>query len=453
MTTPPIKEAKKTDSKKSAPKEMEVSSVKGMRDLVGKEFYAYQGFFEKAAEVAHYYGFKPIETPILEHTSLFTSGVGEGTDIVEKEMYSLKTRGGDLLTLRPEGTAPIMRSYIEHGMQSQPQPVMLYYQGPFFRHERPQRGRLRELRQFGLEVIGNEKSIGDAMVIKIMVTILDEAGLKNLTVDINSIGDKECRGAYKRALLAFYKKRLNQVCADCKERYKKNPLRMLDCKDEKCQPIKKEAPDTVSYLCPACKQHFKEVLEYLETLGIEYRINPLLVRGLDYYSRTVFEVIAHEETTTGEGETAETTVVDTVVGAGGRYDYLAKQLGSKKDIPAVGCGIGVDRVLLVQGVEDLTPKILKKPKIFFIQLGFEAKLHSMTVIEILRKAKVPIAQSLSKDGLGVQLATAERSQIPYTIILGQREVIEKSVIVRNMDTRSQETIPLDKLAEYVKKLK
>ncbi len=430
-------------------------SVKGMRDLTGKEYYNYQAFFEKAAEVAHYYGFKPIETPILEQTELFTSGVGEGTDIVEKEMYSLKTRGGDQLTLRPEGTAPIMRAYLENGMQSLPQPVMLYYQGTFYRHERPQRGRHREFRQFGLEMIGNEKSIADAMVIKLFMTILDEVGMKNASVDINSIGDKECRTAYKRALLLYYKKHLSKVCPDCKERYKKNPLRMLDCKNEQCQPIKKEAPDTVSFLCPACKQHFKEVLEYLETLGIEYRINPMLVRGLDYYTRTVFEVTAQEEVKNdnrAEGE-PETKLIDTVVGAGGRYDYLARQLGSKKDVPAVGCGIGVDRVLMVQNSFDLKPKILKQPKIFFIQLGFEAKLHSMIVTEILRKAKVPIAQSLSKDGLGVQLATAERAQIPYTIILGQKEVIEKTVIVRNMDTRSQETIAIDKLAEYVKKLK
>jgi histidyl-tRNA synthetase len=446
MSTP----SKEKEVKKAPAKQEEVASVKGMRDLIGKEYYDFQGFMEKAAEISHYYGFKPIETPVLENTEIFTGSVGEGTDIVDKEMYAFKTRGGDQVALRPEGTAPIMRAYLENGMVSWPQPVMLYYSGTFYRHERPQRGRHREFRQFGLEVIGSEKSIGDAMVIKTFITVLAEAGVKDVVVDINSIGDKECRGAYRRALLAYYKKRLPQVCADCKNRFKTNPLRMLDCKAEQCQPIKKAAPDTISYLCPACKQHFKEVLEYLETLGIEYRINNALVRGLDYYSRTVFEFITREEVIE-EGK--EPTTLETVIGGGGRYDYLAKALGSKKDVPGVGGALGVDRILLLKDLVELAPRIIKKPKIFFIQLGFEAKLHSMAIIEILRKARIPIAQSLSKDGLGVQLATAERSKIPYTIILGQKEVIEKSVIVRNMDTRSQETVPVEKLAEYVKKLK
>lgn len=443
-----MKENKKPKAEVKKP-EQELAAVKGMRDITGKEYYQQMGFMEKAAEISHYYGFKPIETPILEHESLFSRTVGAGTDIVDKEMYTLKTRGGDMLALRPEGTAPIMRAYIESGMQSLPQPVMLYYGGSFYRHERPQRGRYREFRQFGLEIIGSEKSIGDAMVIKTLMTVLEEAGLKGLTVEINSIGDKECRGAYKRALLAYYKKRLSQVCADCKVRFKTNPLRMLDCKDEKCQPIKKEAPDSVSFLCPGCKQHFKEVLEYMETLGIEYNINTMLVRGLDYYSRTVFEIVSHEEVVEGE----ETKTLPLTIASGGRYDGLARALGSKKDVPGVGGAIGVDRALMSKDIIELSPRILKKPKLFFIQLGFEAKLHSMVVTEILRKAKVPIAQSLSKDGLGVQLGTAERLKIPYTIILGQKEVIDGTVIVRNMDTRSQETVTLSELAEYVKKLK
>lgn len=437
-----------------------VQSARGMRDIVGKEYYEFQGFMEKAAEVAIYYGFKPIETPILEKTETFTSGLGETSDILDKEMYTLRTKSGDQLAMRPEGTAAVMRAYMEHGMQSWPQPVMLYYSGPFFRHDRPQKGRYREFYQFGLEMMGLEKSIADTMIIKIMLAILDEAGIKNGTLEINSIGDKVCRPGYKKALTIYYKKHQSALCNDCKNRLKDNPLRLLDCKEEGCIKIKEGAPDSMAYLCEPCKQHFKEVLESLEALDIEYQLNKNLVRGLDYYTRTVFEITApmpEEKVATPEVVTDPAAPVVEVasvrrytIASGGRYDYLAKQLGSKKDVPSVGGAIGVDRVLLDPGHTDLTPRIVKKPKIFFIQLGFEAKLKSMTVIEILRKARVPVAHSLSKDGLGAQLGNAERLQIPYAIILGQKEVIDETVIVRNMETRSQETVKIEKLAEYVK---
>ncbi len=424
--------------KKEAPQ-----SPKGMRDILGDEYYGFQGFFEKAQEVAVYYGFKPIATPIMEHEEVFTSAIGIGTDVIDKEMYTLKTKGGDHLALRPEGTAGVIRAYIEHGMQSLPQPVMLYYAGPFFRHDKPQRGRYRQLHQFGLEMIGSDKSIADALVIKTTAVILEEAGAINLSVDINSIGDKECRPHYIRELVNYYKKHIGSICANCKQRLKENPLRLLDCKDEKCQPIKENAPEAVSYLCHACKHHFKEVLEYLEEMGIPYRINKNLVRGLSYYTRTVFEIIEN-----GLGEEGEPLTI----AAGGRYDYLAKMISGKKDVPAMGVGIGMDRVVQAPWYKKLSPRILKKPKIYFIQLGFEAKLKSLNVIEILRKAHIPIAQSLSKDSLSAQLAIAEKLNIPYTIIFGQKEAIEESVIVRDMQTRSQDTVKLTKLLEYLKEL-
>lgn len=454
------------EKKKISAKKVPPQAPKGMRDLIGEDFYNYLGFFEKSAEIAEYYGFKPIETPILEDTDLFTSGVGEGTDIVEKEMFTLKTKGGDSLTLKPEGTAPVMRAYIERGMQSLPQPVMLYYYGQMFRHEKPQRGRLRELRQFGLEILGTDKSVADAIIIKTAITMLEEAGLKNLSVQINSIGDKSCRGSFKRDLAAYYKKHTSDICKNCKLRMKTNPLRLLDCKDPKCQPTKEKAPQAVSYLCDACKQHFKEVLEYLEILGIEYVINNNLVRGLDYYTRTVFEIISKpepkktEDKKDGENNTLETSTdgiaekeESLAICGGGRYDYLAKALGNKKDVPAVGLAIGVDRAVMSKGFESTMPRILKKPKIYFIQLGFSAKLKSLSIIEVLRKAKIGVTHSLSKDSLGAQLATAEKMKIPYAIILGQREVMDGTVIVRNMDDRSQEEIKVEKLGEYLKKLK
>lgn len=427
----------------------EIASPKGMRDLLGKEFYAYQGFSEKASEIATYYGFRPIETPVLEREAVFTSSLGVGTDIRDKEMYTLKTKGGDHLVMRPEGTAGIMRSYIENGMQAMPQPVMFYNYGPYFRHENPQRGRLREFRQFGLEILGTPKSIADALIIRTMTLILDEAGFKNLSVDINSIGDKTCRGGYMRALTGYYKKHIDHLCADCHERLKTNPLRLLDCKNPKCQEIKVDAPTSISSLCNECRHHFKEVIEYLEAMNIPYRINNNLVRGLDYYTRTVFEVLDLETETTEGGEIAPPIAL----GGGGRYDYLAKALGSKKDVPAVGCAIGVDRVIMSPKHKPIDPRICKKPKVYFIQLGSEAKLKSFTIIETLRKAHVPIAQSLSKDGLAQQLAIAERSGAPYTIIFGQKEALDDTVIARNMETRSQETVKLADLPDFVKHLK
>lgn len=430
-----------------------LQSPKGMRDLIGDEVFSFQGFAEKAAEIALYYGFKPIETPILEKEEIFARGVGAGTDITEKEMYSLKTKGGDYLALRPEGTASVMRAYFEHGMQAEPQPVMLYYFGPFFRHENPQAGRYRQFWQFGLEVLGTKKSIADAMVINITKTILQEAGIKDIRLLINSIGNNDCRAVYRRELGNYYKKHLKEICADCRERLKKNPLRVLDCKNPKCQPIKENAPASISFLTGESKQHFKEVLEYLDSLNVTYEIDNTLVRGLDYYTHTIFEFVAEDTVSeTAEGQEKETKKPLSIAG-GGRYDYLAKALGGKKDTPAVGASIGVDRLVALDSFAKLTPRIVKKPKVFFIQLSFEAKLKSFEIIEILRKAKIPIAQSLAKDSLGIQLGLAEKIGVPYTIILGQKEALENTVIVRDMDSRSQDTVKISDLGEYIKKIK
>ena len=431
---------KKTNKNKA----LEISSPKGMRDLMNEEYYAFQGFFEKAQEVAVHYGFKPIDTPILENEEIFTRTIGLGTDIVDKEMYTLKTKGGDHLALRPEHTAPLMRAYIEHGMQNLPQPVMFYQYGPVFRHDKPQKGRYRQFWQFDLDCLGNDKSIMDALVIKVGMSILEEAGATNLSIDINSIGDKECRNVYLKELTNYYKKHINNLGTVDKERLKINPLRILDSKDLKTKEINENAPDSVSFLCASCKKHFKEVLEYLEEMGIAYNVNKNLVRGISYYTRTVFEIIEQA----GSEDGNPLTLV-----AGGRYDYLAHQIGSKRDVPAVGISIGVDRIVSSAWYKKLSPRILKKPKIYFIQLGPEAKLKSLNIIEILRKAHISIAQSLSKDSLGSQLAIAEKLCIPHAIIFGLKEALDNSVIVRDMSNRSQETVKLTKLLEYLKELK
>ena len=436
---------KKTKLRASKGKTEDLSAPKGMRDIIGDRYYDFQGFFEKAQEVAVYYGFKPIETPMLEHEEILTSSIGEGTDIIDKEMYTLRTKGGDHLALRPEHTAPLMRAYIEHGMQTLPQPVMFYQYGPAFRHDKPQRGRYRQFWQFDLDALGSEKSILDALMIKVCMSILEEAGAENLSVEVNSIGDKECRGIYLKELTSYYRKHINGLAPIDRERLKTNPLRILDSKEEKTKEINGGAPDAVSFLCADCKKHFKEVLEYLEEMKISYNLNKNLVRGLSYYARTVFEVYVEDETAEGPAPVQ--------VASGGRYDYLARQIGGKRDVPAVGISLGVDRIIEANWYKKLSPRIIKKPKVYFIQLGTEAKLKSLNIIEALRKAHIPTAQSISKDSLGAQLASAEKLAVPYALIFGVKEALENSVIVRNMQSRSQETVKLSKLVEYLKELK
>ncbi|MBP6888708.1 MAG: histidine--tRNA ligase, partial [Candidatus Pacebacteria bacterium] len=417
-------------------------SLKGMHDLMDETYYAYQGLFEKAQEVAVYYGFKPIETPTLEREEVFTSALGEGTDVIDKEMYTFKGKGGDRIAVRPEYTASVMRSYLEHGMQTLPQPVMLYSYGPVYRHENPQRGRLRQFRQFNLEILGTEKSIADALIIRTLITILEEFGFKDLIVDINSMGDKETRPTFLKDLTNYYKKHLESLCKDCHERIKTNPLRLLDCKQLQCQPFKDAAPSSLSYLSNDARSHFKEVLQYLEEMGIAYRINNSLVRGLDYYSRTVFEVIKIDVDENGKEK-------DITVTGGGRYNGLAKMMGSKKEVPAVGTGLGIERIMMFPECKNIPPRIMKTPRVYFIQLGFEAKLKSLCIVETLRKARVPVYQSISKDSLGTQLAQAEKMEVPYVIIFGQKEAMDNTVIVRDMKTRSQDTVKIDALSDYI----
>ena len=435
-------ESKKVETKKST---TPITKLKGTKDIRGQDYYQLQGMFEKAQEISEYYGFKPMDTPILERSSIYEKALGEVTDVVEKEMYSFSIKGSERVALRPEFTAGILRSYIENGMVAEPQPILLYSYGPVFRHENPQLGRLREFRQFNLEILGTEKSIADALIIKTTYDILTDFGFKDLIIDINSMGDSDTRNSYLRELTSYYKKHISNMCGNCDTRLKTNPLRLLDCKDEMCQPFKEKAPQSINSISPDARKHFKEVLQYLEEMEIPFRINHSLVRGLDYYKRTVFEVI--KEYTTESGDTKEITIC-----GGGRYD-MSKMYGSKKDIPSVGTALGFDRLTMMPECEKLMPKILKTPKVYFIQLGFEAKLKSLHVIDVLRHAKIPVHQNLSKDSLGAQLSAAEEMGIPYAIIFGQKEAIDGNVIIRDMKKHTQEVVKIDKLCDYIKHLK
>lgn len=431
-----------------------INSLKGMNDILGDKYYQYQGMFEKAQEIAVYYGFKPLETPALEKEEVFVRSIGEGTDVIDKEIYNFKTKGGERVALRPEYTASVMRSYIENGMMNMPQPIMLYSYGPTWRHDNPQKGRLREFRQFNLEILGTEKSMADALVIRTLMTILKEYGFKDLIIDINSMGDKDDRATFVKELTSYYKKHISKMCKDCQQRIITSPLRMLDCKNEECQKFKELAPASINYLSTESKKHFREVLQYLEEMGIDYRINNSLVRGLNYYTHTVFEVIKIEKETDEDGnEIEDGKEKEITITGGGRYNYLARELGSKKDIAGVGAGLGLDRIMMFKECKNLEPKIMKKPKVYFLQLGFEAKLKSLTIMEILRENKIPVYQTLSKESLSAQLANADKIGTPYCIIFGQKEAMDGTVIVRDMKTHSQDIVTIDKLSEYLKKLK
>jgi histidyl-tRNA synthetase len=423
----------------------EVKAPKGMRDILGDKYYGLQGFFEKAQEICEYYGLQPIETPTLEDEDVFLRGIGEGTDIVEKEIYALKTKGREHLVMRPETTAGIMRAYIEKGMYTQPQPVMFYTYGPVYRHDKPQRGRYRQFWQFGVEIMGSTRAISDVMAIHLAHLILKENGINDIKMRINSLGDTDSRNEYIKTLTAYYRKHVNKMGTTDRQRMKTAPLRILDSKDEAMKEINAEAPQSLSSLNTVSKKHFKEVLEHLGHLGIEYEIDHTLVRGLDYYSHTVFEFFTETEKDK-DGEDLKPLAL----GGGGRYDYLSKLIGGKKDVPAVGFAFGVDRIIEAS-TKNIKPKVKKKPKVYFIQLGQEAKLKSLAIIEELRQAKIPVAHSLSKDSLSQQLGIAEKIKVSQVLIFGQKEALEGTVIVRDMKTRSQKNVKIEDLAEYIKK--
>ena len=409
-----------------------------MHDILPDQWPFREFIFKKAKTILEDYDYERIETPVLEATELFERGVGEGTDIVEKEMYSFKTRGGDAVTMRPEGTAAVIRAYIEHGMKNLPQPVKLYYQGPFFRHEQPQAGRFREHWQIGTELIGEGSFSADAELIFILWKIFEEIGLKDsITLQINSIGDSNCRPEYKKALKDYYKNKLKKVCAPCRLKYKKNILRMLDCIQQECKEISAKAPQIFDFLDEDCKIHLKNVLEFLEEAKAPYILNPYLVRGLDYYTRTVFEIW------TEEGNLA--------LASGGRYDKLAETLGGQKT-EAAGWAIGLERVAEVLKNKNIKiPKQSPEPKIFLAQLGDLAKKRSLILFEQFRKAGIPLKASFSKDSIKSQLRIANRLGVRFTLILGQREALDGNIILRDMESSVQETLPLEQITETVKK--
>lgn len=424
-------------------KALKFQSPTGMHDILPDDQKYFRKIYELCEEMANFYEFERIETPILEETEIFSKGVGTATDIVAKQMFSFKTRGGNYLTMRPEGTAPIVRAYIEQGMQNLPQPVKLWYFGPYFRAEKPQLGRYRQFWQFGFEALGEESPVLDVQIIQIFFNILRDLKFKNLIVTANSIGCSQCRPYFKKLLVSYCGNREASLCADCRRRLRENPLRILDCKEEKCQMVISQAPQIIDHLCEECHKHFKEVLEFFDDLSLPYTLNPYLARGLDYYTKTVFEISENSE---GGKKLGALT-------GGGRYDNLAKILGGKPT-PACGGAAGIERIIVLmkeKGTKFPQPSL---PKLFLAQLGDLAKRKSLALVEEFRKIRIPVSESLGRDSLKVQLNRANKIGVKYTLILGQKEALEGKIIIKDMATGKQETVKLEKVVgETVKRLK
>lgn len=413
--------------------------VKGMKDILPQD-QPYWIFIRKNIDrLMKDYGFDRIDPPVVEELSLYTHAVGKQTDIVEKEMYSFVDQGNNTVALRPEFTAGIARAYLEHGMAHVPQPVKVYSQGPLFRYEKPQEGRYRQHHQFDCEIIGEGKPSVDAQIILIAYKFYLFLGLQPL-LHINSIGCLQCRAGYRELLIEYYKSKRASLCEDCKRRLTKNPMRLLDCKQEMCEPIKIKAPHMVDSLCEPCRDHFMGVLEFIDDFEIPYQHNPYLVRGLDYYTRTVFEFFSIPDGTDQKS---------LAIGGGGRYDNLIEVLGGPPTA-ACGFGIGIERLVMEMKRREAGGHPLPFEKnpivdLFVAQLGEQAKRRAMILYEDLLKEGFLLAESFSKDSLKAQLELAHKLQAKFTLILGEKERTDGTIIIRNMEGGEQEVIDITKL--------
>lgn len=414
--------------------------LRGFKDILPKEQKYWYYIVSKAEALAWGYGFGRIDTPILESTDLFIRTIGKQTDIIEKEMFSFEDKGGDNVTLRPEGTASIARAYIEHGMLNLPQPVRLFYYGPMFRYERPQAGRYRQHHQIGFEILGDASAVVDSQLIILAYNFCKELGL-DVNIQINSIGCLECRSEYKTELINYLRSKRNSLCENCKKRLNKNPLRVLDCKEESCIKVIEDAPQMIDWLCDDCKNHFVKVLEYLDEVEVPYILNPRLVRGLDYYNRTVFEIWSNE---------GDNTARQAAFGGGGRYDMLISSLGGR-ETPACGFSLGIERLILELKEKEIEIEDPTKPQIFLAQLGEAAKRKALVLFEELRRNNIRVAESFAKDSLREQLEFANKLGVRVTLILGQKEVMDGTILVRDMEGGIQEVVDFNKILEEIKK--
>ncbi|MCF8009803.1 MAG: histidine--tRNA ligase [Clostridiales bacterium] len=410
---------------------------RGTNDILPGQVEKWQLIEETMRCISAEYNYQEIRTPIFEHTELFIRGVGETTDIVEKEMYTFVDRGERSVTLRPEGTAPVVRSYLENRLNSGPQPVKLYYTGPMFRYDRPQSGRYRQFHQVGVEAFGSHHPALDAEVMSMAMEFYRRIGLVDVELHINSVGCPECRPQLKEKLCEYFRPRESDLCSNCRQRLVKNPLRIIDCKNPGCQEIAKDAPTPLDHLCSDCKEHFDSVCEYLKALGIPFVINPRLVRGLDYYTHTAFEIMA-------KGLGAQSSV-----GGGGRYNRLIEECGGPS-IPGIGYALGVERIILAleqQGVETAPSP---GPDVFVAILTPDLKADAFKILSKLRKKGISSDQDYLGRSLKAQMKYASKINAKYTIIVGNDELEREMVILREMDTGEQSEVPVEDAAAKIK---
>jgi len=410
---------------------------RGTSDILPREQAYWRYIEQKAVNLCQLYGYERIDTPAFEDTGLFARSVGEDTDIVQKEMYTFEDRGGNKITLRPEGTAPVCRAYLEHGLHNLPQPVKLYYFAPIFRYERPQAGRYRQHYQFGCEAIGDGDPALDAEVIDMAWQFFRSLNLSRLSLQLNSIGCKQCRPGYLTVLKNYYAKSTDNLCADCKRRLKRNPLRLLDCKKPLCQQVANLAPRSVDYLCPECDSHFKRLQRYLGLLDLPFEINHRLVRGLDYYTKTVFEIQPEEEG-------AQSTI-----GGGGRYDDLIEELGGKPT-PAIGFATGIERIILNLKKQNIPVPLSPRPQVFTAFLGDEAREEAIKLTATLRKNGIGVIEALGSKSLKAQLRQANNLGVRYAVIIGEQEIKTSTAILRDMTTSEQKTVPISQLEKLLR---
>ena len=415
---------------------MAYKAPRGTVDILPAQSGKWQELEQLLRTICANYNVKEIRTPIFEHTELFNRAVGDTTDVVSKEMYTFEDRKGRSMTLRPEGTAGIARAYVENKLYGMPEKLQkVYYMGPMFRYERPQNGRQRQFHQFGVEMLGVESPYVDVECMLMAVTVVEALGLKNIQLHINTLGDQDSRDAYREALKKHFEPVLNELCHDCQSRYEKNPLRILDCKVDKNHPSMKDAPRTIDYLTESAKAHFEKVCELLDDLEIDYVVDTNLVRGLDYYSHTVFEVIS-DDPKLGAGAT---------VGGGGRYNGLVEELGGPQT-PGVGFAFGMERLMIALGDEDIEEDGLD---VYLMPLGSEAKDLAMQIMTMLRANGFTCDMDYLDRGLKGQFKSADRFQAHFSMIIGEEEVEKEVVNMKCNHSKEQTVVPLENILEFI----
>ena len=412
---------------------------RGTKDITPKDVYKWHYVEKKFREICALYGYEEIRTPIFEHTEVFARSVGDTTDVVQKEMYSFTDRGDRQLSLKPEGTAGVIRSFIENKMYDDTQPTKLYYITPCFRYERPQAGRQRQFHQFGIEVLGSDGPSVDAEVISLAVQFFNEMGLKNLSVNINSVGCPTCREEYNRKLKEYLDKKVDVLCETCLERKDKNPMRVIDCKNPHCKENLQDIPFMIDHLCEDCKDHFDKLQTYLKEMDINYVVDKTIVRGLDYYKKTAFEIISND---IGSQST---------VCGGGRYDGLVEMLGGPKGISGIGFALGAERLLLTLENNNIEIENPKSTDIYIATIGDAAKTKSFKLIKDLRTNHISADNDHLDKSLKAQFKYSDKLNAKYTVVIGDDELANDTATLKNMKTSEQTTIKLSELVDELKK--